>query len=458
MEEHGPNTDLMSDEGMKVLDTIDDIRLMGNDKGIYLPQIVVVGSQSVGKSSVLEAISGIPFPVADGMCTTFVTEIHLRRSKIEKETIAINVVSKVPGQPGEEKLEPLNISGNTMHANTKSLTWNQIPSIIHQAAGRIHIGQGQMSCDKKLRIEVTGPTQDHLSLIDLPGIYNVLRPGEDPARPQRIMDTVRQYMEEKQSVILAVISAKIDLQNNEVLKIVKQIDPSGIRTIGIITWVDMIQEGSNRESDYISLAQNKLVPLALGWHVIRNFGHEDRITANTSHDTLESAFFSERAAWLAIPQRNRGASQLRKKLSATLLTYVSKELGVVISSIEREISDYGEMLGQFGQQPSTLSERLVYLTRLGTRYQLQRKEPQSARGESQSFPYETETNLVDSFASMLIGKLPTPIEPSDTELGTVLDDMAILLRNFAADLGAEKFHEDVLLQQRTATFVLINRK
>ncbi|ETN47089.1 uncharacterized protein HMPREF1541_01279 [Cyphellophora europaea CBS 101466] len=357
-------TDLISDNGMILLNTIDKLRGLGIDKDIPLPQIVVVGSQSAGKSSVLEAISGISFPVNDGQCTTFASEIRLRRSK--EEAIAVNVVSKSAFM---ENKKPLEIFGSQAGTDTKSLDWSQMPRIIDQATETMSSGQGQKFCEDMLRIEVSGPNQDHLTLIDLPGIFHVLKPGQDPTAPQRVKDTVLQYMREKRSIILAVVSAKDDYSNQEILKTVEAIDPSGIRTMGVITGIDMTPDGSTREQDYVSLARNELVPLALGWHVVRNLSFEDRKSTKPDRDTKELEFFATRKAWQSVPEQDCGAPQLKRKLKQVLLTHIGKELGDVITALEQRIETSEKVIKQLGPGRTTMFEKRGYLTQIGARHQ-----------------------------------------------------------------------------------------
>lgn len=369
-EERLPKADLISNNGVRLLDTIDDLRRLGIDKDIPLPQIVVVGSQSAGKSSVLEAISGIAFPVNDGLCTTFASEIRLRRCREGSESIAMNVVSKVDGRPGEETLIPLQDSESESDAAGVAPAWNRMSDVIERASKAMGDIQGQRFCQDVLRIEVSGPDQDHLSLIDLPGIFHLLKPGQDPAAPQRVKDTVLSYMKEKRSIILAVVSARDDYANQEILTMVEEIDPSGTRTLGIITGPDLTPGGTSRENDYIALARNELVPLALGWHVVRNLSHEDRKDSQADRNALEEKFFcNERPVWLTIPDENRGAPQLKKKLSQTLLAHIGKELGGVMDALEAKIQMNEMLLKRLGPERSTTAERRVYLTQLGTRHQ-----------------------------------------------------------------------------------------
>jgi energy-coupling factor transporter ATP-binding protein EcfA2 len=76
---NGASTPLQSNDTRNLLDVVDSLRLEGINRYIDLPEIVVCGEQSSGKSSVLEAISGVMFPSKDSLCTRFATELILRR-------------------------------------------------------------------------------------------------------------------------------------------------------------------------------------------------------------------------------------------------------------------------------------------------------------------------------------------------------------------------------------------
>ena len=75
---------------ISLLDDIDKLRSHGISQFVALPQLIVCGDQSSGKSSVLEAISGIPFPTKDNLCTRFATEVILRRTFKEEVSVTIS--------------------------------------------------------------------------------------------------------------------------------------------------------------------------------------------------------------------------------------------------------------------------------------------------------------------------------------------------------------------------------
>lgn len=69
----------LQQEQSKLLDKIDELRTIGVGGLVELPQLIVCGNQSSGKSSVLEAISRVRFPAKSNVCTRFATEVILRR-------------------------------------------------------------------------------------------------------------------------------------------------------------------------------------------------------------------------------------------------------------------------------------------------------------------------------------------------------------------------------------------
>lgn len=86
---------LQSKDHGQLLDVIDLLRSQGISHYVPLPQLIVCGDQSSGKSSVLEAVSGVRFPTKDNLCTRFATELILRRGSTTNATVAI--------MPGSER-------------------------------------------------------------------------------------------------------------------------------------------------------------------------------------------------------------------------------------------------------------------------------------------------------------------------------------------------------------------
>lgn len=140
----------------KIMDVIDKLRRTGLDSILGLPQLVVCGDQSSGKSSVLEAITGIPFPRKENLCTRFATEIVLRRSN--SSSISTNITPDKTRPSDEiEKLQRF----------TKSITsFHELPALIDEATAIMGLdsgGGGAMAFARDvLSIEICGPGRPQL--------------------------------------------------------------------------------------------------------------------------------------------------------------------------------------------------------------------------------------------------------------------------------------------------------
>lgn len=114
------------------LDKIDKLRDFGVDEFVALPQLVVVGDQSSGKSSVLEAAMELPLPRDSGLCTRFATNITFRRDP--KTSIAVSIIP-APGSSTEraEKLRAFkkdgltSLDGKTFLSILKEVQWSVLP-------------------------------------------------------------------------------------------------------------------------------------------------------------------------------------------------------------------------------------------------------------------------------------------------------------------------------------------
>jgi hypothetical protein len=147
---------LQSDGQRKILDIVDDLRHQGLSGIVGLPQLVVCGDQSSGKSSVLEAITEIPFPRQENLCTRFATEIILRRH--DTPSIAISITPDKARSETEQK--ELKEFGRTI------TDFTQLPEIIGdatEAMGLKEVGTGGQAFSRDvLTVEISGPQRPQL--------------------------------------------------------------------------------------------------------------------------------------------------------------------------------------------------------------------------------------------------------------------------------------------------------
>ncbi|KAF1994756.1 hypothetical protein P154DRAFT_501389 [Amniculicola lignicola CBS 123094] len=346
---------LCSKDQLDLLDSVDRLRSQGIDHYVSLPQIIVCGDQSSGKSSVLEAISGVSFPVKSNLCTRFPTELILR--KTPNFGVSVSIVA----HHSHSKSERASLSNFRETLDS----FDALPELIEKAKTAMAIGSfGRAFSKDLLRIEVSGPDRPHLTIVDLPGLIHSETKQQSTTDIELVQDVVKSYMQEPRSIILAVVSAKNDYANQIVLKLARAVDKTGTRTLGVITKPDTLIPGSDSEAMYVSLAQNLDVEFRLGWHVLKNMDSETGSWSLPRRDENERGFFLE-GIWTTLPDSILGIVLLRERLSKLLLSQIAAELPSLIDEIELKSTACRAQLQKLGQPRTTIEEQRLYLLTLG---------------------------------------------------------------------------------------------
>jgi GTP-binding protein EngB required for normal cell division len=313
----------------EVLNVIDRLRSEGISRYINLPQLIVCGDQSSGKSSVLEAISHLGFPAKDNVCTRFATELILRRAPESGVSVSINPDADRP--TAERK--------RIRDFKSPTVALERFAEIVTNAADFLGVGAGDHQFSKDtLRVELSGPTQPHLTLVDLPGLYHASDESQSQEGVEFVESLVLSYMRNKRSVILAVVSAKNEIALQKVTAFTRKVDPEGIRTIGIITKPDTLPKGSEMERSFYKLALNERLKFRLGWHVLKNREHEQL------HFTLDERRDSElhylnTGIWASLPRSQVGIDALRSRLSSVLKDHIIAQLPEFITEVQQAYND-----------------------------------------------------------------------------------------------------------------------
>ncbi|KAK7520952.1 dynamin family protein [Phyllosticta citriasiana] len=348
---HNFRTSFHSGSHSQLLDVIDRLRSLGISNDVPLPQIIVCGDQSSGKSSVLEAMSGIRFPMKENLCTRFATELILRRGKVPSATAAI-----VPGSERSEQ-EKKKISG----FQAPAVQLEDFPSLIDSARDAIGIdAETKAFSDDVLRVEISGPEQPHLTLVDLPGVIHAENKQQSSDDVELVQTLVRKYMNSSRSIILAVISAKNDYANQIVTKLAREFDPQGTRTLGIITKPDTLHAGSESEKSFINLAKNEDVVFRLGWHVLRNRDFDSRSCTIEERNEKEKEFFAQ-GAWKSLSSDVIGIESLKPRLSSILKDHITGELPNLVRDIQSALNDCNAKLLNLGEPRTSVHEERRYL-------------------------------------------------------------------------------------------------
>ncbi|KAF5591764.1 Mx2 (GTPase) [Fusarium pseudocircinatum] len=361
METAEMNANIAVGDHRDLLDIIDKLRLQGVSHYIDLPEIIVCGDQSAGKSSVLEAVSGMKFPIKDGLCTRFPTELVLRRGP----NIITNV-SIIPGESrfGEDKEQLENWQP------TSSINEEGLGAVTKEAEAMMAIqaDTGEFYEDT-LRVELIGPEQSHLTMVDLPGLFRGGNKNQSDADISIVHDMVERYMARPRSIILTVVSAKYDYVLQEVTRMAKKADPEGLRTMGIITKPDTLDVGSESEDYFVRLAQNIEEKLELGWHVLKNRNYDERHVTLAQRNKKEKEFLSQ-GLWSSIETSHCGAESLKVRLSNILRDQILDQLPSLEKDVEHGILSCVERLERLGPVRGTSQQQRSYLMRVSENYTL----------------------------------------------------------------------------------------
>lgn len=366
----GPQEDpalceLQSNRHAELLDAIDELRFAHLSAQLKLPQLIVCGDTSAGKSSVLEAISGVRFPDGDSLCTRFASELVLSKDDNFSFTVQIN-----PGEnrSKEEVKELRKFALGSTYSNVQ-----EFGDVIIKAANYLDEMQKETNSHAKffedtLVAKIRGPGLPRVTLVDLPGLIHASANREGKNNVDTVKNIVESYMRQPNSIILAVISANNNLANQQVIDLVQNHDPGQKRTLGIVTKPDLVPSGSDSEGEAVQLVLNRAIALQYGWHVLKNRGFESRSVSINERDLEEANFFS-RGKWREIPDEDRGSRMLRIKLSEILLEAVRESLPSIVSDIDSKIVRCERVAATLGQPLEDDAARRNELTKITAQMQ-----------------------------------------------------------------------------------------
>jgi hypothetical protein len=243
------------------------------------------------------------------------------------------------------------------------------PNLIENAKAVMGIStHGRAFSNDILRVEISGPDRPHLTIVDLPGLIHSETKLQSAADVQLVQDVVQSYMREPRCIILAVVSAKNDFANQIVLRLARNADEAGTRTLGVITKPDTLIADSESQAMFLSLAKNQEVEFRLGWHVLKNMDSEKGNWTLASRNNEERNFFLQ-GAWADMPRSIVGIDALRSRLSRLLLRQIASELPSLIDEIRAKSQDCQSRLEKLGEPRISIDEQRSYLLQISQSFQ-----------------------------------------------------------------------------------------
>ena len=157
----------------------------------------------------------------------------------------------------------------------------------------VSTGNGAVFSEDILKIEVQGPREDYLTIIDVPGIFRTTTQGTTKDDMVIVRDLVKKYIKDDRTVILAVLPSNVDIATQEILELAEDYDKNGERTLGVLTKPDLVLEPS-AQAAVCDLVQGKKRPLTLGYFLVRNRG---AASSGSKEQPELDQFFRQQPDW-----------------------------------------------------------------------------------------------------------------------------------------------------------------
>ncbi|XP_047658881.1 interferon-induced GTP-binding protein Mx1-like [Tachysurus fulvidraco] len=323
------------------IDLIDSLRALGLEKDLELPAIVVIGDQSSGKSSVLEALSGVALPRGSGMVTRCPLELKMTKNRNKNcwhgKIRYLNYVENFNNPADVEKI---------------------IKEAQENIAGPVGIS------DELISLEVISADVPDLTLIDLPGIVRV--PKED--QPKDICEQskrlTQKFIEKQGTIILVVVQSNVDIGTSEALKMAKEVDPNGERTLGILTKPDLVVKGT--EDAVVSIINNEIIYLTKSYMIVKCREQQeiqDRVILNKAIET-EKIFFENHPQFSTLYDEGKATiPNLAEKLTLQLVSQFERYLPRLEEQIQKDLHETLTELHAYGPGlPTEPNQRINFLT------------------------------------------------------------------------------------------------
>ena len=308
----------------KLINLIDQLRDVGVQEYIKLPRIASLGTQSSGKSSVLESIVGLDFlPRGDGVVTRRPLELRL-----------CHIQDGQPWAIFEER------------KGEKFTDFNKVRETIEALTDEVCVGEKNI-VDKPIVLNVYSPTCPDLTLVDLPGVTRV-PVGKQPKNIEEITKKMaKRYCEDPLTIILCVIAANSDIATSDGLKMAKEIDVNGVRTLGVLTKLDIMDAGT----DARKALMGEEIPLKLGYVGVKNRSKQDLVNKIPMAEAFkkEKEFFSTHPVYKKMSPGYTGTDVLIKKLTKVFFRVIREHLPNIIRAINDNIRKCEEELSLLGQ-------------------------------------------------------------------------------------------------------------
>jgi GTP-binding protein EngB required for normal cell division len=331
----------------KVVNLIDELRDIGLQQHISLPRITVLGTQSAGKSSLLESIVGMDFlPRGDGVVTRRPLELRL-----------VHV-------PHGQNDKPYGVFER--YKDKKFFNFDEIRDTINKLTDEV-CGVSKGIVDSPIVLTVYSYSCPDLTLVDLPGITRIAIAGQEKNIEQITKEMAKRYCADPRTIILAVVPANQDMSTSDALQMAMELDPKGTRTLGVVTKIDIMDRGTNAKK----MIMGEEVSLRLGYVGVKGRSKHDidhKVTVKKGLDE-EKQYFASHPVYSTMPPGYLGIETLTQKLTKILFHHIRNYLPEILKEINSKLKDCEDRLKDLGTSlPITTKDKIQLLWSLITKF------------------------------------------------------------------------------------------
>lgn len=306
---------------------------------------------------------------------------------------------------------------------------------------------GTVFSEDVLKIEISGPYEDYLTIIDVPGIFRTHIHGTTTKGDVKLVrDMVEGYIKDDRTIILAVLPSNVDIATQEILALAEEYDKIGERTLGVLTKPDLVLEPS-AQTAVCNLVLGKKRPLALGYFLVRNRGADGGFEEQSE---LDREF--QKPQWIGLPKNQVGISALKEQLKSLLYDITLREFPKLIQDVNKQSKECKRELDNLGPPRQHEREQRAFLSQIAGNFQKRAREALEGHYNADLVFKQDELRLITHVVNI------TDLFSADfreSAHSRHFEDHGLLKPKVAAETVAERSSDCV--REETSTGVMIDK-
>lgn len=322
-------------QNKKLINIANKLSSLYDNKSIKIPQLVVVGTQSSGKSSLLNSITQMDIlPTGKNMVTR--TPIKLELLNHSEIIVQFGYYNEgIFKQENSYKLKNItNVEEETIRDNIVEFT-------------KKYAGNTKGISFKEIVIKIFSPEVPNLTLVDLPGLVMVActDQGQPEDIKEQIKNLIKHYITQENTIIMGILPARCDIEVDSALELIKQYDSKGNRTIGIMTKIDLMNDNTDIGS-YLKNEISNDLKLHYGYFAVKN-KNSDSI-GYKEHNSIECDYFNKHPVYSSMEKTRMGITNLSIYLSNILLNHIKELIPTIQADLVSKLVNINSELDKLG--------------------------------------------------------------------------------------------------------------